>query len=261
MARGRMVNQVLCSSRKFNELGDDSSRLTYILLLSFADREGRTEGDPCYVRSRIYPRRSDITDAIVLRHLDDIEAAGLILRYEHSGETVIQFLKFAENQAGLRADREPPSQFPAPPPAPDEPATGHDAGTMPERCRQNAGTMPASRRQKSAPLVPEGEGEVEGEFIPPPTPPGGRGLNLEWIDDPEWRELFRDWARNKKGPYKNSRGLKAGYARMAKISGGDITAAREIVERSIANGWQGLFPLPRGHPPQANLPDFEHRIE
>ena len=86
-------------------------------------------------------------------------------------------------------------------------------------------------------------------------------MNVDWVEDLEWRELFRDWARNKKGPYKNLRGLRAGYSHLQKISSGDIAAAREIVERSLANGWQGLFPLARGQPAQAAAVDFDHRIE
>ena len=84
---------------------------------------------------------------------------------------------------------------------------------------------------------------------------------MDWIEDSEWRALFREWAQNKPGRYKNQQGLKAGYARMLKVSGGDIATAREIVARSLGNGWKGLFELPRSHPPQPSAVDFEHRIE
>lgn len=272
MARGRMINQVLCASRKFDALKSDLARLTYTLLLTFADREGRTEGDPCLVRSRVYPRRTDVTDEMVASCIDDMEAAGLILQYDHEGEKVVQFTQFGENQIGLRFDREPPSPFPPPPPAPE---TGQppDSGIMPELCRHHAGMMPATGQPPDSGTMPEScrhdagirspqvEGEVEVESIPPPTPPGGGGLDLSWIDDLEWRAVFGDWAKNKKNPYKSLRGRKAGYARLVELSAGDIGAARKIVERSLGNNWIGLFELPRGKPPQGGAVDFDHRIE
>ena len=86
-------------------------------------------------------------------------------------------------------------------------------------------------------------------------------MNLDWIDAPEWRALFREWAENKPGRYKNLPGLKAGYARMVKVSGGDIDTAREIVDRSLGNGWKGLFELSMGQSRQAASVDFEHRIK
>jgi hypothetical protein len=46
MARGRMINNAIAGDIKIHALSDDSSRLAFTWLITFADRKGRTLGDP-----------------------------------------------------------------------------------------------------------------------------------------------------------------------------------------------------------------------
>jgi len=68
---------------------------------------------------------------------------------------------------------------------------------------------------------------------------------------PEWVAVefagpFLDWLEYKKArreSYKTDKSLKACYSKLVKLSNGDAAVAAEIVEQSMANNWQGLFPL------------------
>ena len=100
--------------KKINDLSNDTSRLGFTWLVSFADVEGRTPGDPAIVKSLLFPRRMDITAEQVQLFIQEWAAAGLIIWYEAEDDLWIQFPKFDENQKGLRKDREAPSHIPAP---------------------------------------------------------------------------------------------------------------------------------------------------
>lgn len=114
---GRFVNNSICKSHRFQALNSDSSRLSYLLLLTHAHADGRLDGDPYYLKSLLYPRRPDVTVSDVILHLSYMADAGLIRRYDYAGGTrqAIQIEKFAENQPFTRPGQERPSGIPAPP--------------------------------------------------------------------------------------------------------------------------------------------------
>jgi len=114
MAKGRMINQKITMDKKINDLSNDTSRLGFTWLISFADVEGRTPGDPAIVKSLLFPRRLDITPEQVELFIQEWAAAGLIIWYEAEDDLWIQFPKFDDNQIGLRKNREAPSHIPAP---------------------------------------------------------------------------------------------------------------------------------------------------
>nr|PIE36471.1 MAG: hypothetical protein CSA53_08040 [Gammaproteobacteria bacterium] len=88
------------------------------------------------------------------------------------------------------------------------------------------------------------------DISPPLSPPRGAGLDFSFIAEPDWRDLFAEWAKDKRNPYKKITGAKKGYAHLRNLSGGSLQAARRIVDRSLANNWAGLFPLDRSPPDQ-----------
>ena len=118
MARGRLINKAISGSHKVHALGSDCTRYAYVLMISHADACGRLDGDPCYLRSMLYPRRDDVSEETIRGYLDAMEAVGLIRRYSYADGThqAVQIEKFSENQPNLRPDREAPSGIPAPEP-------------------------------------------------------------------------------------------------------------------------------------------------
>src|SRR3972149_12340481 len=61
MAKGRIIISEITRDKKINELSSDTSRLAFTWLITFADSEGRTYGDPALVRSMLFPRRDDLS--------------------------------------------------------------------------------------------------------------------------------------------------------------------------------------------------------
>lgn len=141
MAKGRMINNKIASDKRINDLADDTSRLAFTWLVTFADVEGRTHGDPAMVRSLIFPRRDDVTVKQMSAYIQQWADLGLVIWYEAAGDLWIQFPAFLKNQPGLRPERETPSEIPAPPDFIPEEGAEAD-GVMPDGCRSVDGVMP-----------------------------------------------------------------------------------------------------------------------
>jgi hypothetical protein len=54
--------------------------------------------------------------------------------------------------------------------------------------------------------------------------------------------LWIDYKNERKSSY-TQKGVEMAYKRLLKLSNGDVQTATAIVEKSIANNYQGLFPL------------------
>ena len=123
-----MITNQICRDKAVDELSDNTSRLGFTWLITFADCEGRVFGDPAIIKSALFPRRSDITTEQMAVYVKEWAEGGLIIWYECKGEQWICFPKFDKNQPGLRKDREPESEIPP---------------FNPETCRIVAGSLPA----------------------------------------------------------------------------------------------------------------------
>lgn len=94
-----------------------------------------------------------------------------------------------------------------------------------------------------SPLSSEEEKINKKEKIPPPPPKGAKRstLHFNFIEDPEWKRVYKEWAQNKKSPYRKQLGLEKGFTHLKNISSNDIETARKIIDNSLANNWAGLF--------------------
>lgn len=66
----------------------------------------------------------------------------------------------------------------------------------------------------------------------------------------EWEEVVLEWLEYKKArreSYKNERSIKAFTTKLKNLSGGDVAAAKNIIEQSFANNWAGIFELKGGN--------------
>ncbi|MCG3208649.1 MAG: hypothetical protein FOGNACKC_02261 [Anaerolineae bacterium] len=170
MARGRMLNNSISLSLKFNQLPDDTCRLLATWTISHLDKNGVFYGLAVSVKSLVMPHRADISVEQVESYLQAMERVGLIRRFAANGLMWQWWPTFTDNQIGLRPERES-SDFPEPPSGPSAPNTPPppdnppDAPQLPENSRKNGGKNPAQIRAPSGGSNPKKapEGEVEGE--------------------------------------------------------------------------------------------------
>ena len=109
-----MISNAITRDKRINDLSDDTSRLAFTWLITFADAEGRTYGDPAVLRSMLFPRRSDISVEQMESYVIEWAIAGIIEWYEAAGDLWIHFVSFDKHQPGLRKEREAKSEIPEP---------------------------------------------------------------------------------------------------------------------------------------------------
>jgi len=114
MARGRFIAKEICIDKTVNDLNDPWSMLAFTWLVTHADCEGRTYGDPAIVKSLVFPRRTDITIEQIESFIQEWNVKGLIILYEADGDKFIQFPNFDKHQPGLNKTKETASHIPIP---------------------------------------------------------------------------------------------------------------------------------------------------
>lgn len=70
-------------------------------------------------------------------------------------------------------------------------------------------------------------------------------FDLSFVAD-EFREDYTEWLDYRRGinkPFKTQRSVELNYQSALRLSGNDPKIFKQIIEQSIANGWQGLFEL------------------
>ena len=112
MSSGRFIANSICADKKVNQLSDDTSRLAFTWLITFADVDGRTPGDPAVVRSMLFPRRQDVTIEQMAGYIQEWAKAGMVYWYEADDDMWIEFPNFHKHQK-IQRNREAQSKIPA----------------------------------------------------------------------------------------------------------------------------------------------------
>ena len=105
----RLIKESICTSEDLNKLSPEAEILFYRLLVQ-ADDYGCYFGNPSLVKSRCLPLRSDeIHSEQVDSWLDEIERAGLIIRYTAAdGRDYCQFVKWSKHQRVRQSEHKYP---------------------------------------------------------------------------------------------------------------------------------------------------------
>jgi len=171
MARGRIIINEVVKDKRINDLCNDTSRLGFTWLITFADVEGRTHGDPALLRSMLFPRRSDITVEQMEKYIIEWHLAGLVEWYEAEGDLWITLPNFDKHQVGLRKDREPASNIPDP-----------IDGTDPAVIRQLSGKPPEDYGLKDIKRKDIKLSSPDGDVTPKEKPKNQFMLDMEELE-------------------------------------------------------------------------------
>ena len=114
MASWRKLWVKITESDDVDEMPNDSYRLTWSYLMLALDSEGRSQDSATLIRSKLYPKRADVTNEQVQAQLDWFAEHGLIVRYEVKGKRYFYQTHFIEHQGSNKLRREAESVLPAP---------------------------------------------------------------------------------------------------------------------------------------------------
>ncbi len=113
MPQYRKLHVKILDSFDFNEMPDDFTRLMWMLLPLGVCSQGRGIDHPSWVRSRLFPMRTDVTLEMVSAALDWYAERGMIRRYRVGSRGYFYLTQWEQYQGDT--SREAASPYPAPP--------------------------------------------------------------------------------------------------------------------------------------------------
>lgn len=218
MPKYRALYVKIIDSFDFNEMPDDFTRVTWMLLTLIVDSAGRGIDSPAWIRSKMYPLREDVT-------LKDIEEAqnwyanrGMIARYEADGKRYFEIINFTKYQ--LHLEREAKSNLPA------NPSLKSNSGVTQEKEKSNANAYAYESVYES-----ESESAYAYESV--------KGENEKFFDGNELNKAFTEAAQIT--PYNLPRWLKSLESLQKKGTiPDDITEAVRVLREkgyTVAGPW------------------------
>ena len=172
----RMVREGWKTSHRISQITEGAETLLLRLILS-ACNHSRYFADPSLIKATVYPNRPRIRTSDIASRLEELEKAGLIVRYSaHGGQPLLYIPRF-----GQHLKYQTRSPYPAPPCGPqDAPGQGMLEIAVEE--------PPA--RPPPDPDIPRARAEKRSEVKSPHSPPttGGDG---QIFSDPEARKPRR----------------------------------------------------------------------
>lgn len=220
----RIIKESICASEKIASLSDFEFRLWTGLLVS-ADDAGRGDARPAIIKGHIFPLRDRVTVKDIDAALHGLAAKGCVSLYTVGGKPYFLFPTWAAHQR----IRDSKPRFPAP-----------EDGSF---CQVAASCGELPQVAASCGLNPiQSESESKD--------PNGSNARMRETPDPfadfspKLREKAAEWVEYKRGRrqgYK-SQGLRSLATQLAKAAKqyGEV-AVCEIVDQSIANGYQGIL--------------------
>ena len=109
----RKLHTKIIDSFDFAEMPDDFTRVFWLLLIVATDSEGRMIDSPAWLRSKMFPMRSDVNGKQIESALSWLAERGMVVRYQYDGRGYFYVKRFKDYQSGT--EKEAKSTLPAPP--------------------------------------------------------------------------------------------------------------------------------------------------
>lgn len=228
MPRQRMIKPKFWEDAKIGKLKRDV-RLLYIGLWNFSDDVGVIISEPIYLKSRIFPYDKDIQLTQFENWLSDLERYGFISRLHYNHEVFYYLPNFSRHQTINRPNED---DFNIP-------------NAVLEKVLKESLINQGSIIDESVPIIEDKRSKEEDKRKGEPP-----DIVFPFLST-GFKELWDNWKIYKKNEfkkhYKTAQSEQAALKNLSELSFGDEETAKKIIQQSIANQWQGLFPLKTNH--------------
>lgn len=113
MPRYRKLHTKIVESFDVNDMPDDFTRLTWVLLPLALCREGRGVANASWLKSKLYPLRDDVTIVMIGQALAHFRERGMIINYGVNGRGYFYVPSFRKYQGNITTEQL--SDYPPPP--------------------------------------------------------------------------------------------------------------------------------------------------
>ena len=208
----RIIKESIRTSDSINQLSWFEECLFYRLIVS-CDDYGRFDGRPAIIKGSCFPLKDGVTTKNINNALSRLASAGLVKRYVVDGKPYLSLSTWEQHQS-IRAKK---SKYPGP----DE----GQLNTSEYNCNQMNADAPVIQSNPN----PIRESESESE---------------SYSEDPRVNAALEEFAKFRKQIKKpmTERAKQLAISKLQKMTD-DVEEQIAIIDQSIMNGWQGLFPL------------------
>lgn len=248
----RKLHTKVIESLDFDDLGDDFTRLMWVLLPLKSCAEGRGRADGRMLKANLFPLRDDVKSTDCQAGLARIAELGMVRIYQVKGVLYYQINNWHDYQGDTT--REANSIYPAPPvcePDPDpthepEPVILPDPAPVPPQVtsRSRVGHEQVMSRSSTDTQV-DTNTQVKAKKTPPISPPGGRGRRKRRPDlelPGDLVDLLEPWQLFQKHRMEKNRVVTETEAAELFESFRDWgpERAEAALRYTIRKGWQGV---------------------
>lgn len=221
MPRIRTIKPQHCSDKDLPSLSLQA-HLLWVLSWCFSDDEGVIENDPLFIKSQIFPRRTDIRIEQIEQWIDQLIQARYVIPFQYEKVGYLLHRTFNVHQ---KIDRPQPSKIPS------------------ELIRRLLDEHSTSIQ----PCIVEDSIVKERKRKPPPARDDKKSDFITETFKPEFVPIWVKWKEYKQKEfgfkYKSEDSESAAFAELVKLSKKNEDQAILIINQSMANGWKGFFEL------------------
>lgn len=245
----RIIRETICTSENVNQISWFEEVLFYRLIVN-CDDFGRYDGRAAIIKNRLFPLKENLTLKTVENALHGLARAGLVALYMVQGKRFLYLPTWGKYQY----QRAKESKFP--PPEEDSLQESESAyehlQANDSKCLHLQANVPVIENRESRYEIRDSRSEIresKSGYTPPNNPPasgGPRDVFAEFAgENADLLAALRDYSamRIKLKKPMTDRAKQLAIGKLRELSGEDPAEMIRILEQSIANSWQGLFPL------------------
>lgn len=233
MPKYRKLHVKTTESLDINDMPDDFTRLLWVLLPLGLCREGRGLDNQTWIKSKIFPLREDISNGMISDAFDWYESRGMLIRYEVDKRNYFFLPAFHDYQGVTLREKE--SDYPPPLKPSQELVKSKSRTTQTNKNKDGSGYVLNT--------ASESESESTSESSKNKVVPFSE-LISEQFSIPDFIETWHEWVDYRKEIRKTMKKTTASR-QLKMLSKYDVATAIKMLDRSMTNGWTGIFELDR----------------
>lgn len=206
------------------------AHLLWIGTWNYSDDKGIIENDPVYIKSKIFPRRTEVRVEQISQWIEQLIKARYMIPFDYKGQGYLISRTFIEHQ---RIDKPQPSKIPESIWKPAMERLESNPISFQEHSENGNGTI------KDGSICIGEDSTVKKTPLPP-------SVELPF-KSPEFKKAWDEWKRYKqqqhKFTFKSLITEETSLKQLTTMGGKDEAKCIAIIEQSIGNGWKGFVEL------------------
>lgn len=222
----RILKESICTSETISQLSWFEEIFFYRLIVN-CDDYGRFDGRPLVIKGRLFPLKNDVTEKSIESAINKLSTVGLIMPYTNDGKPILQLVTWDKYQS-IRNKR---SKYPA--------LNGSNTLSASENIQLILTDSTCKQMKSNDCKCPRNP--IQSESNPNPNTNKGTEIAVPCEILSEWKD-YCDMRKKVRKPM-TKKAEELALKELNKLAPNDYEIQKKILNQSVLNSWQGLFPL------------------